>query len=117
MFEIPFVTPQGCAVAQFKISREGAKGKKGKQAPVWRAHFSLDVEPMGPVHAQIALSGERTWISLWAEREESFARLRDQEALLTKSLIDSEVIAEIAIHAGVPRQTAPVAGRFLDHRS
>jgi hypothetical protein len=117
MFEIPFATPQGCAVAQFKISREGTKGKKSKQAPVWRAHFSLDVEPMGPVHAQIALSGERTWISLWAEREESATRLRDHEALLTKSLIDSELIAEIAIHAGVPRQTAPVAGRFLDHQS
>jgi hypothetical protein len=104
-------------VSQWKISREGTKGKKSKQAPVWRAHFSLDVEPMGPVHAQIALSGERTWISLWAEREESATRLRDHEALLTKSLIDSDLIAEIAIHAGVPRQTAPVAGRFLDHQS
>ncbi len=25
----------------------------------WRARFSLDVEPMGPVHAQVALTGDR----------------------------------------------------------
>ena len=88
MFEIPFATPQGSAVAQFKVSRDGAKGGKGQQAPVWRANFSLDVEPMGPVHAQIILAGERSWVSLWAERDESVARLRGQEAQLTKALKD-----------------------------
>lgn len=117
MFEIPFATPQGSAVAQFKVSRDGAKGGKGQQAPVWRANFSLDVEPMGPVHAQIILAGERSWVSLWAERDESVARLRGQEAQLTKALRDSDFVAEIAIHAGAPRQATPSNGQFLDHRS
>lgn len=117
MFEIPFATPQGSAIAQFKISRDGAKGSKGGQAPAWRARFSLDVEPMGPVHAQIVLAGDRTWVSLWAEREESVARLRQHEALLTTSLKDSNFIAEIVFHAGAPRQPATTAGYFLDHAS
>jgi hypothetical protein len=73
MFEIPFATPQGSAVAQFKISRDGGRGGKGKQTPVWRAQFSLDVEPMGPVHAQVVLAGDRTWVSLWAVRAKTRA--------------------------------------------
>jgi hypothetical protein len=118
MFEIPFATPQGSAVAQFKISRDGGgKGSKGGQAPVWRAQFSLDVEPMGPVHAQVVLAGDRTWVSLWAERDESVARLRQHETLLTNSLKDSNFVAEIAFHAGAPRQPATTAGYFLDHAS
>jgi hypothetical protein len=118
MFEIPFATAQGSAIAQFKISRDGGKGgTKGGQAPVWRARFSLDVEPMGPVHAQIVLSGDRTWVSLWAEREESVARLRQNEALLTTSLHDANFVAEVAFHAGAPRQPATAGRQFLDHAS
>jgi hypothetical protein len=117
MFEIPFATPQGSAVAQFKINRDGGKGNKGEQTTVWRARFSLDVEPTGPVHAQIALSGERTWVSLWAERDEGVTRLRGHEPLLTKALKDSDFVAEIAIHAGAPRQPATATGKFLNSES
>jgi hypothetical protein len=118
MFEIPFATPQGSAVAQFKISRDGGgKGSKGVQTPVWRAQFSLDIEPMGPVHAQIVLAGDRTWVSLWAERDDGVQRLRQHEALLATALTDANFVAEIAFHAGAPRQPATNAGRFLDHAS
>jgi hypothetical protein len=117
MFEIPFATPQGSAVAQFKISRDGAQASNGRLVPVWRANFSLDVEPMGPVHAQIALSGERSWVSLWAERESSVTQLRGQQPLLTKALQDSDFVAEIAIHVGAPHQPAPSNGQFLDRQS
>ena len=118
MFEIPFATAQGTAIAQFKITRDGGKGRnKGEQAPVWRARFSLDVEPMGPVHAQIVLSGDRTWVSLWAEREESVARLRQHEGLLTSSLKDANFTPEVAFHAGAPRQPATNGGQFLNRAS
>ena len=35
---------------------------------VWRARFSLDVEPAGPVHALVSLTGEKTSVRMWAER-------------------------------------------------
>jgi hypothetical protein len=117
MFEIPFATPQGSAIAQFKISRDSAQASNGRLMPVWRANFSLDVEPMGPVHAQIALSGERSWVSLWAEREASVTQLRGQQAQLSKALTDSDFVAEIAIHVGAPHQPAPSNGQFLDRQS
>jgi len=117
MFEMPFATPQGSAVAQFKVNRDGGKGPKGEYVPVWRARFSLDVEPMGPVHAEIVLSAaKRTWVSLWAERPASAARLQSQQGVLSKALKDSHIDAEVAFHTGAPRHSA-AAGQFLDRQS
>src|SRR3984893_14420614 len=47
-FEIPFVTPQGTAMAQFEISRDGGGEETEAAKRVWRGRFSLDVEPAGP---------------------------------------------------------------------
>ena len=55
-FEIPFATPQGTAMAQFEISRDGGGNEVEAAKRVWRARFSLDVEPAGPVHALVSLS-------------------------------------------------------------
>ena len=62
-FEVPFATPQGTAIAQFEVSRDGSAAKADPQARIWRARFSLDVEPMGPVHAMIALAGARASVT------------------------------------------------------
>ncbi|MDP0947355.1 flagellar hook-length control protein FliK, partial [Klebsiella pneumoniae] len=80
--DLPFVTPQGVAVAQMEISRDGGGAGGGVAAPVertYRARFSIDVEPLGPVHALVTLTGARTRVSLWAERSETIARLRAGE--------------------------------------
>ena len=58
-FEIPFATPQGTAMAQFEISRDGGEQEVEAAKRVWRARFSLDVEPAGPVHALISLFNQR----------------------------------------------------------
>jgi hypothetical protein len=124
MFEIPFAAPQGTAVAQFEISRDGrrkpsANSPGGEAAePVWRTRFSIDLEPIGPVHAHLALSGERVQVSLWAEREAGLARLRDSAPLLTQALnravAGREGAAEVAVHAGAPHRPLAAAGRFVD---
>jgi hypothetical protein len=116
MFEIPFATPQGSTVAQFELSRD-ADGAGEQSSPVWRARFSLDVEPMGPVHAQAVLLGERVWVTVWAEREASVQTLRSKEALLSRALRDSAFIPELAFCVGAPRAPAAAAGQFLDSAS
>jgi hypothetical protein len=116
-FEVPFATPQGTAVAQFEVSRDAHPSKADAQGRTWRARFSLDVEPMGPVHAMVTLSGERTSVTLWAERHATAARLNDQAAALSEALRAAELEpADFQFRVGAPpaaaKQAAP--GRFMD---
>ncbi len=116
-FEIPLALPQGTAMAQFEISRDGggdSQAESGKQ--VWRARFSLDVEPAGPVHALISLNGERTSVRMWAERPATAAQLRAGAAQLSQALSKAELQpGDIVIRDGTPPQPAPArAGHFLD---
>jgi hypothetical protein len=116
-FEIPFATPQGTAMAQFEISRDG--GSEGVEAVkrVWRARFSLDVEPAGPVHALISLQGDKTSVRIWAERSATAAQLRAGASDLSQALSRAELQpGEIVIRDGAPPQAAPAAraGHFLD---
>jgi Flagellar hook-length control protein FliK len=116
-FEIPFTTPQGTAMAQFEISRHGSGGNETEAAKrVWRARFSLDVEPAGPVHALVSLSGERTSVRIWAERPATTARLRAGAAQLSQALSKAELQpGDIVIRDGTPPHSAPPRpGHFLD---
>lgn len=114
MFEIPFTTPQGASVAQFEISRDGRSG--GGQ-PAWRVAFSLDIEPLGPIHARVALVGEQAVVSLWAERDVGLTRLRDDQQQLGMALARANFRAEIAVHAGAPPNVDPHAGQLVDQIS
>jgi len=117
VFDVPFMTPQGPAAAQFEISRDGggSAGDDGRaMGRTWRARFSLDVEPMGPVHAQVALTGDRARVSLWAERPAAMARLRVGEERLNSALREAALEPEVAFHSGQPRASAAAPGQFLD---
>ncbi len=115
-FEIPFATPQGTAMAQFAISRDGGGGEAGAAKPVWRARFSLDVEPAGPVHAMVSLTGERTSVRMWAERPATAAQLRAGVSQLSQALSRAELLpGDIVVRDGAPVQSAAApAGHFLD---
>lgn len=115
-FEIPFATPQGTAVAQFEISRDGSNSEAEPGKRVWRARFSLDIEPAGPVHALISLNAERTSVRMWAERPATAAQLRAGAPQLSQALSKAELQpGDIVIRNGAPVQTASArAGHFLD---
>lgn len=112
MFEVPLATPQGTAMAQFEVERDGA-GSGGGDAPApWRARFSIDIEPLGPVHVHLAMSGGKAAVSVWAERADSLAWLRGQGAELAGALP-----AEVVFRAGAPGGVAAPRGHFLDQTS
>jgi hypothetical protein len=115
-FEIPFVTPQGTAMAQFEISRDGAGQEVEAAKRVWRARFSIDVEPSGPIHAQISLVGDKTSVRMWAERPATAAQLRAGASQLSQQLSRAELLpGDIVIRDGNPPQATPArAGHFLD---
>lgn len=115
-FEIPFATPQGTAMAQFEIERDGGNDVEAS-APsrAWRARFTLDVEPTGPIHALVSLIGEKTAVRLWAERPETAAQLRANTEALGQALRQAELEpGDILVGEGAPARPKPRAGRFLD---
>ena len=116
-FEIPFATPQGTAMAQFEISRDGGSEDVEAAKRVWRARFSLDVEPAGPVHALISLTGDKTSVRIWAERPATAEQLRAGASELSQALSRAELQpGDIVIRDGAPPQAEPAAraGHFLD---
>jgi Flagellar hook-length control protein FliK len=115
-FEIPFATRQGTAMAQFEISRDGGGSEVEAAKRVWRARFSLDVEPAGPIHAQISLNGDRTSVRMWAERPATADQLRAGVSQLSQALSRAELLpGDIVIRDGAPVQSASApAGHFLD---
>ena len=115
-FEVPFATPQGTAMAQFEISRDGAGSETEAARRTWRARFSLDIEPAGPVHAMVSLSGERTSVRMWAERPATAEQLQAGVSQLSQALTRAELLpGDIVIRVGAPAQSASApAGHFLD---
>ncbi|HLX14982.1 MAG TPA: flagellar hook-length control protein FliK [Bradyrhizobium sp.] len=115
-FEIPFATPQGTAMAQFEISRDGGGKTVSPTNQVWRARFSLDVEPAGPIHALVSLTGERTSVRMWAERPATASQLRAGISQLSQALSRAELQpGDIVVRDGAPVQPATAhAGHFLD---
>jgi hypothetical protein len=115
-FEIPFVTPQGTAMAQFEISRDGAGNEVEAARRAWRARFSLDIEPAGPVHVMVSLSGERTSVRMWAERPATAEQLQAGVPQLSQALTRAELLpGDIVVRVGAPVQSASApAGHFLD---
>jgi len=115
-FEIPFATPQGTAMAQFEISRDGGNESADPAKRAWRARFTLDVEPAGPVHALITLNGDKTFVRMWAERAATAQQLRAGIGELNQALTRAELKpGDILVRDGTPPQPAPPrAGHFLD---
>lgn len=116
-FEVPFATAQGTAVAQFEISRDGSgeAGSAEGSDRVWRARFSIDLEPVGPVHAQVSLVGERASVRMWADRDATAAQLRAEAPRLSQALRDAELTpGDIVIGSGAPPAQSAPRGHFLD---
>ena len=124
-FDLPVANLAGPGLAQFEISRDGggaAGGVHDPAHPTWRARFSLDVEPGGPVHAEVSLSNGRTRVTLWAERDSAVRDLEAGRAELTAALAGPQgTDAAVRVLPGAPPPPAPtdspLAGRFLDRTS
>jgi hypothetical protein len=114
-FDIPLATPQGTAVAQVRIERDGGQENDVKAAPVWHASFSVDVEPIGPVHVRIAQVNGKTTVALTAERAESAACLKADLANLEAGLRNAELEpGAISCRSGLPAAPQALPGMFVD---
>jgi hypothetical protein len=114
IFELPLATPQGAAMAQFVIDHDEEAATGSAAGPAWRARFSIDVEPLGPVHVHLRVGRDSSAVTMWAEREGGVERLRGQGGALAQALG-----ADVVIHPGAPTRSAPPPGpgQFVDQSS
>jgi hypothetical protein len=117
MFDLPLATLGGTAVAQLLIEPDRQnQGRQGAVRPVWRARFSVDLEPIGPVHVRIALAGERTSVTMTAERSASTAALSASLPLLEAGLREAALKpGELRSQTGAAPPQAAAPGLFVDH--
>jgi Flagellar hook-length control protein FliK len=119
MFEVPIATPAGAGVAQFEISRDGrGPGSGGAAEPSWRARFSINAAPSGPVHADVLLGKDRVRVTLMAEDGAAQGALAAHQDELTQALA-AEQGPDVAVRVigGAPSRPRQPAGQLVDRRS
>ncbi|WP_146144795.1 flagellar hook-length control protein FliK [Phreatobacter cathodiphilus] len=123
--EVPMRVGVETAVVQFQIQRDRDEPEEGPAAPRkggdWTMRFSLDAEPLGPIHAAVRWHDGRVGIQLWAERQGVAAALDAQRAGLSDALAASAfTIDRLTIAAGAPpdpRQPSERPRHRLDRSS
>ena len=124
MFEIPIATAQGTGIAPMTIARDRDNANAPEGLKSWLVRFSIDLPEIGPVHARIALTGERATVTLNAERTDSAELLAAGLPLLDAGLRGAELEpGELRCRAGGtnaagaarPQRAAP--GMFVDQAS
>ncbi|HXQ16128.1 MAG TPA: flagellar hook-length control protein FliK [Caulobacteraceae bacterium] len=118
MFEVPIATPDGTAIAQFELSRDGHGAATSAAEPSWRARFSVNVAPSGPVHADVMLGNGRARVTLTAEDAAARAALAANQDELAQALAD-EQLPDVAVRVigGAPPRPQQPAGQLVDRRS
>lgn len=119
MFDVPLMTPHGAAVAQMVVERDARNASGEKAEPVWRAGLAIDIEPLGPVRANLAFSGGHAWVTITADRPDALQKLQKDSTWLTDalSLVTNE--ADVAFQQGgnKPITPNPYTGKSVMDRS
>lgn len=105
--EVPLRVGAETAVVQFQIQRDRDEADeptaRSRKAGDWTMRFSLDAEPLGPIHAAVRWHDGRVGIQLWAERDSVAAALEAQRAGLSDALSASAFTVErLTIASGTP---------------
>ena len=103
-FELPLRDPSGRETTLWLRAERDADGRES--APRWSVTLRLDLEPLGPVHAQLSLHGERIAATLWAERPAT-ATLLDRQLGLLVAGFERAGLAPLRVAAGAGRPPAP----------
>lgn len=109
--DMPLMTPQGASVAQMVVERDNSHVSAEQPQPVWRVGLAMDIEPLGPVRANLALRGGHAWVTIAADRPESLALLQQCAGWLNEALMSSSLEADIAFQSGTAAKPRKGYGR------
>lgn len=115
IFDVPLMTPHGAAVGQMIVTRDGQGTSAETPEPVWRIGLAITIEPLGPVRANLALSGGHAWVTIGADRPDALTKLSRNSSWLTDALTAVTLESDIAFQS-TAAATKP-AGHLVDHAS
>jgi hypothetical protein len=84
-FDIPVKHPEGFDNFQLRIEREQSHSEKKGAQYRWRLSLHFDLDPLGPIQAQITLLGEEVSALFLTERQESAAVIEQQLSILERA--------------------------------
>lgn len=119
LLELPVRNQDGIDIVHFSIDREG--GQDGEDTePAWRVELAFELPELGPIHARLAISGNRVSANLWMEDAATVERARTelwrlQEALEKRMLQVTHMGCTLG-HPPRPPQSEP-APSFVDDRA
>ncbi len=119
--EIPIRYQGETTIAQMQVNRDAPEGRastSGKHEPrQWTVRFSMNCEPIGPVHAAIRLLNEKVSIRLWAERPQTAQTFNTMAPILEQAMAATPVKCDgIVIAEGRPTATEDMIHAALNPR-
>ncbi|MFA6266639.1 MAG: flagellar hook-length control protein FliK [Pseudolabrys sp.] len=116
VLDIPLATPQGTTIVQIQIEREAPR--REREVPVWSVRFAVDIEPIGAVRARVSQIGDKTSVTLVADKPASADALKENLAALKTGLTQAQ-LEPGDLHClshEAPKVAAP-QGQFLNRAS
>jgi hypothetical protein len=115
--ELPVSRDGHLSMIQMRIDREaGRDSDEGGSS--WRVRFAMDIEPVGPVQADIALRQGAVRVVLAAARETTRALFRMGRDDLARALRDADLtIDEMSVRAFTPAAAPAANGQIADLRT
>lgn len=103
--EIPMRQQEQVVPLQVKFQQEqhSSPDPQHNQPPVWRLELSFDIEPLGPMHAQVNLQEDNLSSRLWAEHQQTVSLVKKELHVLRDKLLAAGLnIRELECEQGMP---------------
>jgi hypothetical protein len=119
--EVPIRFGAETAIMQFQIVRERDQGQEEAARAIrrgdWTMRFSLEAEPLGPIHAAVRWRDGHVGVQLWAERDGIAAHLEASRTALSDALEASAfMVDQVMITAGRPADPREEAASLRPQR-
>lgn len=120
--EVPTRDQDSIVPLHIKFQHEEPADKKAAStaSPVWKIDLSFDLEPLGPLHIQASLQGERLSSQLWAQQANTVQLIDNELSHLRDRLLALGLqVKDLSCHQGTPPQaaTASIQQRWIDDRA
>ena len=115
VLELPLRTPHGVDQLQLRIEQR-RKQQQQRQRVQWNVEIAFDLHAAGKLAASLAIVDKSVSATLWAERETTHRRVREEMSLLRAGLESVGVnVTEMQCRLGLPPPRAnPVSQQLVD---